>query len=116
MRLREFISEANKTGQYRKGLKHSGPYAKRYDELDTFYDMYRLGIALANSEAPSTGAVSHSPTVWVRNDEEAEKLSKAERAVGVKGTVVVPKGPSEELPGVETISPVASIKRNKYGV
>ena len=116
MRLREFISEANKTGQVRKGLKHSGPYAKRYDELDTFYDMYRLGVALANSDAPSRGATSNSPTVWVRNDEEAEKLSKAERAIGVTGTVVVPKGASEELPSVETTSPVATAKRNKYGV
>lgn len=116
MRLREFISETHKVGQVRNGLKHSGPYAKRYDDLDTFYDMYRLGVALANSEAPSQGAVSHSPTVWVRNDEEAEKLSKAERSIGIKGTVVVPKGPSEELPSVHATSPVATPKRNKYGV
>jgi hypothetical protein len=78
--------------------------------------MYRLGIALANDKAPSTGVVSNSPTVWVRNDEEAEMLANAERTMGIKGTVVVPKGASEELPGTETVSPIASIKRNRYGI
>lgn len=116
MKASEFITETNKKGQVRKGLKHSGPYAKRYDDLDTFYNMYRLGLALANDKAPSNGVTSNSPTVWVRGPEEAEMLSKAERAMGVKGTVVVPKGPSEELPNVETVSPVAKPKRNKYGV
>ena len=42
MRAKEFLNEANKKGQVRKGLKQSGPFAKRYDQLDTFYDMYRL--------------------------------------------------------------------------
>ena len=116
MKASEFITETNKKGQVRKGLKHSGPYAKRYDELDTFYDMYRLGIALANHEAPSKGAVSNSPTIWVRGTEEEEMVAKAERAMGVKGTVVVPSGPSEEMPNVTAVSPVATVKRNKYGV
>jgi hypothetical protein len=116
MRANEFLNETNKKGQVRDGLKRSGPYAKRYDELDTFYDMYRLGIALANDKAPSRGVASNSPTVWVRNDEEAEMLTNAERAIGVKGTVVVPQGASEELPSIETVSPVANVKRNRYGI
>jgi hypothetical protein len=116
MRAREFLKEANKKGRVRKGLEHSGIYAKRYDDLDTFYDMYRLGIALANDQAPSTGVVSNSPTVWVRNDEEAEMLANAERTMGVKGTVVVPKGDSEEYTDTYDKSPVATIKRNRYGI
>lgn len=116
MRAREFLKEANKKGQVRKGLKHSGIYAKRYDDLDTFYDMYRLGIALANDEAPSRGVVSNSPTVWVRNDEEAEMLANAERTMGIKGTVVVPQGDSEEYTDTNDKSPIANIKRNRYGI
>lgn len=116
MRAKEFLKEANKKGQVRNNLKQSGPYAKRYDELDTFYDMYRLGVALANDQAPSRGVASNSPTVWVRNDEEAEMLKNAERAVGIKGTVVVPKGDSEEFTDTNDKSPVAKIKRNRYGV
>jgi hypothetical protein len=117
MRANEFLNEANKKGQVRKSLKQSGPFAKRYDQLDTFYDMYRLGIALANDEAPSIGVTSNSPTVWVRNDEEANMLTNAERAMGIKGTVVVPNGKSSEMKDVVNItSPVAAPKRNKYGV
>ena len=116
MRAKEFLKEANKKGQVRAGLKQSGPYAKRYDELDTFYDMYRLGIALANDKADSRGPASNSPTVWVRNDEEAEMLANAEHTMGIKGTVVVPKGDSEEYTDTNAKSPIANIKRNRYGV
>jgi len=117
MRANEFLNEATKKGQIRKNLKQSGPFAKRYDELDTFYDMYRLGIALANDKAPSRGVTSNSPAVWVRNDEEAEMLSNAERSMGIKGTVVVPNGKSSEMKDVvNTTSPIANPKRNKYGI
>lgn len=116
MKASEFITETNKKGQVRKGLQRSGPAGKRYEELDTFYDMYRLGISLANHEAPSQGAVTSSPTVWVRGPEEEEMLAKTERSMGIKGTVVVPSGPSEEMPTVGIVSPVAKAKRNKYGV
>ena len=117
MRAKDFIIETNKKTHIRKGLEHSGMHAKRYDGMDTFYDMYRLGIAMAGDKnSPSQGPISHSPTVWMRNDEEAEIVAKAERTLGAVGTVVVPKGPSEELPTTETASPVANIKKNKYGV
>lgn len=117
MRAKDFIIETNKQSHVRKGLEHSGMHAKRYDNLDTFYDMYRLGVAMAgDAKSPSQGPVGSSPTVWVRNDEEAAILAKAERTTGIVGTVVVPKGPSEELPNTETASPVAKPKRNKYGV
>ncbi len=116
MKASEFITETNKKGQVRKALKQAGPYAKRYDDLDTFYDMYRLGVALADGSADSRGPASNSPTVWVNGPEEEAMLNKAERAIGTKGTVVVPKGPSEELPIVNSVSPVAKPKKNKYGV
>jgi hypothetical protein len=36
--------------------------------------------------------------------------------MGVKGTVVVPQGDSEEFTDTNDKSPVAKIKRNRYGV
>lgn len=116
MRATEFITETNAKKSIRKNMKASGVHAKRYDNLDSFYDMYRLGVAMADGNAPSEGPIGSSPTVWVRNKEEAEILAKAERAVGAKGTVVVPKGASEEIDDVQVHSPVATIKKNKYGV
>lgn len=116
MRATEFIIEANAKKSIRKNMKASGVHAKRYDNLDTFYDMYRLGVAMADSTAPCEGPAGASPTVWVRNKEEAEILARAERAIGAKGTVIVPKGASEEIDDVQVNSPVATIKKNKYGV
>ena len=118
MRAKEFITETNKQDKVRKGLQHSGIYAKRYDSMtDTFYPMYRFGIAMAGDETtPSKGPVRAVPSVWMRNAEEAEIVAKAERTVGAKGTVIVPQGNSEEMPNVKAVSPVAKPKRNKYGV
>ena len=118
MRAKEFIIETNGQDKVRKGLQHSGIYAKRYDTMtDTFYPMYRFGIAMAgDKDTASKGPVRAVPTIWMRNAEEAEIVAKAERTVGAVGTVVVPDGPSEEMPNVATVSPVAKLKRNKYGV
>jgi hypothetical protein len=118
MRANEFITETNKQDKVRKGLQHSGIYAKRYDSMtDTFYPMYRFGVAMAgDKDTPSKGPVRAVPTIWMRNDEEAEIVAKAERTMGAVGTVIVPHGPSEEMPNVKTVSPVATPKRNKYGV
>lgn len=101
-----------------KSVKQAGPYAKRYDDMaDTFYPMYRLGIAIAgDKDTPATGPVRAVPSVWMRNAEEAKIVAKAERTLGIKGTVVVPNGDSEELSDTNKTSAVAKVKRNKYGI
>jgi hypothetical protein len=115
MRATEFIAET--TGTLGKPTKQAAPYAKRYDDMDTYYDMYRLGIAIAGGgNANAKGAVGHSPSVWITNSVEEDKIKTAERTIGKKGTVIVPKGPSEELASTSTVSPVASVKKNRYGV
>jgi hypothetical protein len=117
MRAREFLNEANADKPIRSNMKVSGPYAKRYDDMDTYYDMYRLGVAIAGGEnTPAEGPAGAHPTVWIMNDVEDEKIKTAERVLGKKGTVVVPKGPSEEYSDTNDLSPIASIKRNRYGV
>jgi hypothetical protein len=113
MRASEFITETAKQGQVRVGLKRSGPYAKRYDDLDTFYHMYRLGLAIANGDAGRDGATSNSPTVWLRGPEEAEIVTRAERSMGISGTVIVPSGPSEELKNINKTSPVSNWNKRK---
>jgi hypothetical protein len=117
MRAKEFLNETNADKPLRKGIQLSGPYAKRYDQIGTFYDLYRFGIAVAGgSTTPAEGPVRDSPSVWITNEVDDEKVKTAERVVGIKGTVIVPKGPSEEYKDTETVSPIAKIKRNKYGV
>jgi hypothetical protein len=115
MRATEFIAET--TGTLGKTTRQSGPYAKRYDDMDTYYDMYRLGIAIAGGgNANAEGPARASPTVWITNSVEEEKVKTAEQTLGKKGTVIVPKGPSEELASTSTVSPVASVKKNRYGI
>jgi hypothetical protein len=75
--------------------------------------LYRLGLAVANKDAGSGGVVSNSPSVWLRGPEEADMISKAERAMGIKGTVIVPIGPSEELKNINVTSPVNDWNKRK---
>ena len=117
MRAKEFLNEQNADKPLRKNMQQSGPFAKRYDTMDTYYDMYRLGVAIAGgSNTPAEGPARAHPSIWITNEIDDEKVKTAEKAVGIKGTVIVPKGSSQESIGTETASPVASIKRNKYGV
>jgi hypothetical protein len=117
MRAKEFLNEQNADKPIRSNMKASGLYAKRYDDMDTYYDMYRFGVAIAGgADTSAEGPARASPTVWIRNDVEDEKIKTAERVMGVKGTVVVPKGPSEEYPDTNDKSPVATVKRNRYGI
>lgn len=122
-RLAEQIKEMEKelqegkTDKFKNIMKHSGLEARRYDDSDTYYDMYRLGIAMASGgKSLSRGMVSDSPSIWIRNDVEAEIVNKAEKDLGKKATRIIPKGPSEEIKSINTASPVATPKRNQYGV
>lgn len=115
MRATEFIAETIKA--LSKNERQSGPYAKRFDNMDTYYDMYRLGIAIAGGgNADAQGPARASPTVWITNSVEEDKVKTAEKTLGQKGTVIVPKGHSEELRSTSAVSPVASVKKNRYGV
>ena len=117
MRAKEFLNEHNADKPIRKNMQRSGYYAKRYDDMDTYYDMYRLGVAIAGgSDTPALGPARAHPTVWIGNEVENEIIKTAEKALGIKGTVIVPKGPSEEYSDTDTVSPVAKVKRNRYGV
>jgi hypothetical protein len=49
-------------------------------------------------------------------DAEIKKVDGAAKNQGIKSTTIVAKGPSSEIDIVNTTSPVAKPKRNKYGV
>jgi hypothetical protein len=116
MRAKEFINEAQKLS---KVVQQAGIYAKRYDGCDQYYDMYRLGVAIAGGDehpVEGYGPANDSPTIWMYTPEEAEKVAKAEKRQGVKGTTVIGDGQSTELDSINKKSPTATRKTNKYGV
>lgn len=117
MRAKEFVIEA-KNQELRRAVKLAGPYAKRYDNIGSFYDMYRLGIAIAGGDGtPAEGPIRDNPSVWIMNDVENDKIKQAEKTLGIKGTTISPQGSSQELLDlVNTTSPIASAKRNRYGI
>ncbi len=117
MRAKEFIVEVEK--KLSKTLRNAGPYAKQYDDIDQYYGMYRFGIAMAKSpDDPgySEGPAKDIPAVWMYSSGEEEIVNRAEKNQGIKGRVIIQKGPSEENKSINTVSPVATPKKNKYGV
>jgi hypothetical protein len=116
MRAKEFINEAQNLA---KVVQQAGIYAKRYDDLDQYYDMYRLGIAIAGGDihpVDGKGTAGDNPTVWMYAPEEADKIKTAEKHQGIKGTTIIGKGQSAELDTINKKSPTATRKPNKYGV
>lgn len=120
MRAKEFINEAHRT-ELRKGVKHASANLTCYDALDNNaspYKAYRFGVALAGSPDHTmdrNGPIGSNFSMLDYTDADAEIRKGAEKVMGItspKGT-----GKSRELTDVvNAISPVATIKKNKYGI
>jgi len=125
MRAKEFINEAKKDRKpLRKGVSQSMPNLTNYDQLDNNaqpYLAYRFGIALAgspdNDDAMYTKGPIGSNFAMIDYSEGDAKIRKAaEKRMGVKSSRGTGKGSEEVHELVNTVSPVAAPKRNKYGV
>ena len=79
------------------------------------YQVYRFGLAMANHEEPPYGPSSQHAVITAYTPEEEEIIHAAERATGHKGRILADRG-SHERDSTATQSPVANIKRNRYGV
>ena len=118
IRAKEFVNEA-KGLHLSKMANKAAIHARQYPEMDQYYDMYRLGVAMAGAPdrgTPKSGPVKDNPTVWMYTDAEVDIVNKAEKEIGMKGTSIVSAGGSEELDSVNAHSPIATRKTNKYGV
>lgn len=118
MKINELLQE-DKEKKLGKAVRNAAPHAKQFKELDQYYGMYRLGIAMAgepDKSAPKAGPAKDNPTVWMYTDADEDIVNRAAKNQGVTGITVVAKGPSEELSHINTLSVVAQPKKNKYGV
>jgi hypothetical protein len=116
MLINEIITEGKDKG-LPKVSQAGAVHAKRYDELDTYYSMYRFGIAMAghHKDGPAHGPAQDKFTVWAYTDGDEEIIKQAEKNFGSRGTEIA-KGPSRETENIHVVSPVAKVKKNKYGV
>ena len=122
MRINELLSEGGIGAPLRKS------HAQALDNLQTLpglnmntgdaYKAYRFGVALAG--APEVPTDENSPfagnyTVKGYTDEEQDMIKYAAKQMGVGIITKAGKG-SLESKGTNTASPVAKIKKNKYGI
>lgn len=120
MRAHEFINEASGREPLRKGLSQASNMTS-YDSLDNNnkpYLAYRFGVALAISprgDMHQYGPIGSNFNMVDYSDADTKIRQAAEKMMGIKSSRNTGKG-SEELPNVNTTSPVAPKKKNKYGV
>lgn len=133
MRAKEFIVEAGswntkihgRPGKIHKDLSDTLPttYVQRQLRNTDPYMQMRYGVALAAALAHKEGDVDFDQeTAWAENvsqvlyaPEEAEAVKIASKMMGVKPTKIS-SHKSVEPKHVGSESPVAKIKKNKYGV
>lgn len=115
MRAKEFITEES------SGIH---PYDEKrlanimvMPELDQFYEFYRFMIATACSpETPSPdGDLNCKPAAIAYTQADEDKLKHGLSIMGKKGKWMA-SGEAREPNDTSTTSPVAKVKKNKYGV
>jgi len=120
MRAKEFITERT-TKPLRKSAQASTPGLRKNTHLDNNnnpYLAYRFGVALAGSPTQTMdqkGPLGSNFITTDYTDVEAEIRQGAERIMGVSSEEVSTKG-STEMATVNSVSPVAKSKKNKYGI
>lgn len=119
MRAREFINEAE--DKVEADIARALPLTYTYPDLTNQdpYKQYRFGLAIAaaNSETEYTPQSKWGEKMIVSaySTGEEEIIEKASKLAGEKKVQVSSKK-SEEAVDVDKLSPVASNKKNKYGV
>lgn len=121
MRAHEFITENSKP--LRKSAKQSLPNLTMAPELDNNnhpYLAYRFGVNLAPSPdmegVYDEGPIGSNFVMTDYSEGDAEIRKAAAKRMGIKFTKGTGKGSAEMKDVVNTTSPVAKPKRNRYGV
>jgi hypothetical protein len=113
MRAKEFIVERSFS------KRKSGPMTTTFEfpsmPSSDGYQAYRFGLAMANHEIAPTSVTAQHAVISAYAPEEEEIIRAGERVTGHKGQVVADRG-SHEADSTQTTSPVAQVKRNRYGV
>ena len=129
MRAKEFLPEGAKAHGSFVGIGADvdaalpGVWVQRQLRNTDPYMQYRYGLALAAARADAAGHIDfEQESGWAENltivgftPEDADVVRAADKLMGVTGTRVA-DDKSREFAGAHTQSPVANIKRNKYGV
>lgn len=114
MKLRELLSE--RRFPHRKETVMS--FTKNFPTMPSSdpYQAYRFGVAMSNHEIDyPEGPTSQGAVIVAYTPEEEEIIRGGERQSGHKGLEVADRG-SHEPKSTNNQSPVAKIKKNRFGV
>lgn len=117
MKINEIVNEAKLRKGTRNGLSNIQSYPK-LDNNANPYLAYRFGMELAGSpdrDMDQRGPIGSEFTTIGYSDADQEIIDHAAKKFGLKRKTHGGKG-SVELDKVNTTSPVAKPKKNKYGV
>ncbi len=121
MKINEIVIEGLERGKLRKATRNSVSNIESYPYLDNNshpYVAYRFGIALANSPRDVTaqlGPIGSEFTTIGYSNADQEIIDHTRKEFGLPVRKLSTKG-SVELDKVNKTSPVATPKKNKYGV
>jgi hypothetical protein len=125
MRAKEFITE-KKNGKLTPRQVQSTKGLHTYsdgEKADSTYTSYRLGLAVACSDGKTPLDIDaktwygKKKTAHPYTELEADMLKQSYEAVGADYTDLNHGNlDSEELKTTNSVSPVAKVKRNKYGI
>jgi hypothetical protein len=114
MRAKEFITERSFSN--RKSSTMSTAFQFPTMPSANAYAAYRFGLAMADHTINhADGPTSNSAVIVAYMPEEEEIIRAGTQQTGHKGKLVADRG-SNEPKGTESQSPVARLKKNRYGV
>ena len=114
MRAKEFITE--RSFPQRKSSVMSTTFEFPTMPSADAYRAYRFGMAMADHTMKHTeGPASNHAVILAYTPEEEEIIKGAERQTGHKGRLIADRR-SHEPQDTLTQSPVAQVKKNRYGV
>lgn len=110
----------NKSGKMHDQFKSSIKGMHTYPGSHTYYDMYRFGVDMAGSpddrhKYDPSSPVANQLVTLSYSDEDQKIIDKSKKKMGFKSKQLTPND-SKELSDTHSTSPVAKVKRNKYGV
>lgn len=122
MKIRELISEGGNqplSNQAKAGLKNAMTTPDANNNAGDAYKSYRFGLALAGApEYPTkaTNDIGGDPLLTLYTDEEWKMVDYAAKQSNVGKIKRLTSKRSEEMVDTNKVSPVAKIKKNKYGI
>ena len=114
MKAKEFIIERSFSRS--KSDPISATYSFPTMPSSNPYAAYRFGLAMADHTISyAEGPASNNAVIVAYTPEEEEIIQAGSKQTGHKGKLIADKE-SHEIKNVNTVSPVAKKKQNRYGV